>query len=161
MDRYFECIRDSLPEELNLNTTVTNYYVPYIEHKNRVNKEFARALIRTFKFKKVPGRYIIELVWLVGLWLNQEPSENGVSDVYSLQNIIMIQDLDYDNHCKFISRSYVESHEYYKINNDMEERIVGGIFMVPTANFQGRYKKNLKRRGAWLHASRKYEKSQY
>ena len=38
MDREFECIRDSLPEEANLNTTATNEHVREIERKNRIIK---------------------------------------------------------------------------------------------------------------------------
>ena len=38
MDRKFECIRNSLPEEANLNTTATNDNVPDIERKNLVIK---------------------------------------------------------------------------------------------------------------------------
>ena len=71
MDREFECIRDSLPEEENINTTSINEHVPEIELKNRVIKEHARALISTFSFKKIPVRIIIELIWFVGLWINQ------------------------------------------------------------------------------------------
>ena len=38
MDRKFECIRNSLPEEANLNTTATNDNVPDIGRKNRLIK---------------------------------------------------------------------------------------------------------------------------
>ena len=81
MDREFEWIRESPPEEYNLNTTSTNEHVPEIERKNRVIKGRARLLIRNFPLKKIPGRIIIELVRFVGICLNQEPSENGVLDV--------------------------------------------------------------------------------
>ena len=43
VNREFECIRDLLPEEDNLNTTATNEHVPDIEHKNRVIKDHAIA----------------------------------------------------------------------------------------------------------------------
>ena len=65
-------------------------------------------------------------------------------DVYSPQNIIMVQDLDYDKHCNFIFSLYVEAHEYCKITNNMEERTVSDIFLETTANFQGSYKMFLK-----------------
>ena len=42
MDREFECIRDSLPEEANINTTNKNENVLEIERKNRIVKERAR-----------------------------------------------------------------------------------------------------------------------
>ena len=38
MNRKFECIRDSLPEEANLNAATKNDNVPDIERKNRVIK---------------------------------------------------------------------------------------------------------------------------
>ena len=89
MDREFECIHYSLPEEQNLNTTATNEHVTDIECKNCAIKEQTRALFSTFPFNKIPGRIIIELIRFVGIWLNQEPSGNEVSDVYSPQNITM------------------------------------------------------------------------
>ena len=73
MDREFECMRDSLPEEANLNNTSTNEHVPDIERNNHVINELARALIRNFPFNKIPGRIIIELIRFVGLWLNKQP----------------------------------------------------------------------------------------
>ena len=76
--REFGCIRDSLPEEVNLNTTATNEYVTNIEHKNHVIKDYARALIGNFPFKNKSGIIIIELILFVEHWLNQEPWDNGV-----------------------------------------------------------------------------------
>ena len=60
--------------------------------------------------------------------------------MYYPHNIFMFQDLAYDKHCKFIFGSYVESHEYCKIINNMEELTVSGICLGITAKFQGSYK---------------------
>ena len=98
MDRNFECIRDSLSEEANLNTIATNVHVPEIERKNRIIKDWARELIITFTSKKIPGRIIIKLIQFMGIWFNQESLENWILDVYYPQNIIMGQDLTYDKH---------------------------------------------------------------
>ena len=57
--------------------------------------------------------------------------------MYYPQNIIMEKYLSYDKHWKFIFGSYVESHEYRKITNGMEELIVSDIWLGPTENFQG------------------------
>ena len=81
MDREFECIRYLIPEEVNINTTVTNKRVSDIELKNSVVQECTRALIRNFPFKKIPGQIIIELNRFVVIWLNQEPPDNGILDV--------------------------------------------------------------------------------
>ena len=120
MDWEFECIFDSLLEEEKINTTTTNEHVIETEHKKHVLKESKRALIRTSPFKNIPGQIIIKPIYFVGLWINQESSDNGVSDVYSTQNIIMVQDIYYEKHCKFIFETYIESHKYFKITNDME-----------------------------------------
>ena len=98
MDRDFECISDSLSEEANLNTTTTNDNVPDIERKKPLIKECARALISTFTFKNIPFQIIIELIRSVVLWINQEPSDNGLSDMYSPRNITMGQYIAYDKH---------------------------------------------------------------
>ena len=71
MNREFECIRDLLPEEFNMNTTATNEHVPDIEHKNRVINEYARALISNLTLKKIPGQTINELIRFVDIWLSQ------------------------------------------------------------------------------------------
>ena len=42
MDREFEYIRDSLSEEVNLNTTGTNMHVPEIERKNGIIRYCAK-----------------------------------------------------------------------------------------------------------------------
>ena len=107
MDREFEWICDSLPEGVNLNTFTKNEHVPDIEYKNRIIKDNERAPIINLPFKKTLDLIIIETIRFVGIWINQEPSENGVSDVYFPQNIIMYQDLSYDKHCKFRFGSYV------------------------------------------------------
>ena len=51
----------------------------------------------------------------------------------------MGQYLAYDKHCKFRFGSYVRSHEYRKITNNMEEQKFSGIFLGPAANFQESY----------------------
>ena len=71
MDREFKCMRYSLPEDANLNSTVTNYHVPEIECKNCVIRESVRALISTFSFKNIPDQITIELIRFVGIWINQ------------------------------------------------------------------------------------------
>ena len=111
--------------------------MPDIEHKKRVIKDRARALIIISPFKNIPGRTIIELIRFVGIWLNQELYENGVSDVYSPQNIFMVQDLAFEKHCKFRLRYYVYDHDYHNITNNTEEQKVSGICLGPTAKFQG------------------------
>ena len=81
--------------------------------------ERARSLISTFLFKNIPGLIIIEPIRLVRIWTNQEPLDNGVSGVYYSRNIIMGKDLSYNKHYNFIFGSYVEAHDYCKINNYM------------------------------------------
>ena len=102
IDRNFECIRDSLPGNSNLNITARYEHVEDIEYKNCVIKEIARELIIKFPFKKVPVRIIIGLIRFVGIFLNQESLHNGASDVYYPRNIIMSQYIVYDKHFKFI-----------------------------------------------------------
>ena len=76
----------------------------------------------------------------MGFWINQEPSDNGVLDVYSPQNVIMGKGLAYENHCKFRFGYYVESHGDCNITNYMEELTVSDICLGHTANFQRSYK---------------------
>ena len=98
--------------------------MPEIEFKNFVIKESTIATTSTFLFNKIPVQIIIELIRFVGIWINQDPFENGVSDVYYSQNIIMGQDLAYYKHCKIILWFNLEYHEYFKITNEMEEQKV-------------------------------------
>ena len=75
----------------------------------------------TFPLNNIPGQIIIELIQFVGLWFNQNPPENWVLDMYSPQNIIMVQDLAYDKHWNFRFGSYVEAEKDRKITNGLEE----------------------------------------
>ena len=52
----------------------------------------------------------------------------------------MGQDLAYDKNCEFRFGSYVESHGYFKITNDMKKQTVSVICLVPTANLKWSYK---------------------
>ena len=154
MDSDFECIRDSLHEEAKQNTTATVEHVPEIEFNMCLIKERVWALIGNFTFKKITCQIIIELIRFVGLWINQEPSNNWVSDVYSPRNIIIGKKFPYENHSKFRFGSYVEAHEYGKISNNMEEQTVISICLGPTAHFQGSYKTfslNMGRVVTWKH----------
>ena len=67
INKEFDCIRDSLPEEENLNTIAENAHVPEIKRKNHVIKEHAQVLISTFTFKTIPCQIIIELIQCVGI----------------------------------------------------------------------------------------------
>ena len=140
MDRKFDCIRDSLPDEENINTTAANEHIPEIERKNCMTKQRARALIINFTFKKIPGQIIIGLIQFVGLCLNQDISGNRVLYVYPQRKTIMGRNLAYENHYKFRFGSCVESHDDSKITKDTEDRKVIVILLGNTANFLGRYK---------------------
>ena len=94
-------------------------------------------MITTFSFKNIPGQIIIELVRFLGIWINQYPSENEVSGVYSPRNIIMVQYLSYDKHCKLIFSSCVESHEDTNITNNMEENNSAVFAWAPLQTFRG------------------------
>ena len=96
-----------------------NEHVPEIEHKNCIIKERKRALIINVLFKKTLGRIIIDLIRFVWICINQKPSNNGVPDVYYPYNIIMVQDIAYEKHCKLRFGSFVESHGDFKITNNM------------------------------------------
>ena len=85
-----ECIYDSLPGTGNLKKFTTNEYVPDIELKNRVIKECTRSLISTFPFNNIPGRIIIELIWFLGIWINQEPSYNILGPAQDVPYALMI-----------------------------------------------------------------------
>ena len=97
-------------------------------------------MIRTFPFKKIPGQIIIELIRFVGIWLNQEPYDNGVLDVSYPSNITMDQNIAYDKHYKVRFGSYVESHEDHKITNYMEEKQSVLFAWVPMKTFRGAIK---------------------
>ena len=142
MDRDFECISDSLPDEVDLNTTSRNDYVPEIKWKNRIIKEREGALIITAPFKNISYQIIIELIRFLGLGINQEPLDNGVSYVYSPHNIITGQDIAHEKHWRFRFGYYVEDHEDLKITNKPYDQRVSDISLGPTANFQGSYKIN-------------------
>jgi hypothetical protein len=84
MDCQFEPIRYKLAAMgMHLNTASNEEHVPEIERSNRTVKERVRSVYSTLPFKKLPVRFIVEMVAGYILWLNAFPGTGGVSPTMS------------------------------------------------------------------------------
>ena len=95
----FEKLRNLVPI-LAINTTAVKEHVPEVERKIRLIKEWGRGILNTLPFKKMPRLMLIDLVYHVVLWLNAFPTNSGVSETLSPDEIVYRHKLDFAKHCK-------------------------------------------------------------
>jgi hypothetical protein len=108
LDGQFEPIRYKLAAiGIHLNTASNEEHVPEIERSNRTIKERVRSVYATLPFKKLPVRFIIEMVAGCVLWLNAFPATEGVSPTMSPRAIVTGAELDYNQHCQMQCGEYV------------------------------------------------------
>ncbi len=88
MDGEFKKIQDLMPR-LECNTTVAKEHVSKAEHTIQTIKERTNGLIGTLPFDNIPQQMKIELIYFVILWLNAFPAKNGISAVYSPQELLV------------------------------------------------------------------------
>ena len=150
MDQEFDCLRDIMPGNLDLNTTAAGKHIPEIERQIRLLKERAHAIWSRLPFQKVPERITIELILFVVLWLNYLMPASGVLHTYSLRTIETGRTLDYKKNYKVELGAYVECHKDNDLSNTITERNHGGIYMGPTTNMQGSYTVFYLRTNLWV-----------
>jgi hypothetical protein len=138
MDGQFEPLRAKTAEMgITLDVVSNDVHVPEIERFNRVLKERVRSSKATTPFKKLPARFLIELVAACIFWWNAFPANGGISTTMSPRMIITGSDIDYNRHCKLQPGEYVQTHE--DTDNTMKYRTVGALALRPTGNAQGGY----------------------
>jgi hypothetical protein len=71
-------------------------------------------------------------------WLNAFPHLNGVSNNLSPCTIISGQTVDFNRHCKYELRQYVQTHKQHD-NSTMVPGTIGALAMHPAGNAQGNY----------------------
>ena len=82
MDNEFEKVRNHLPA-INLNLPAAGEHVAEIERQIRVIKERSRGIINTLPYPHLPQMMLIHLLHFVVMWLNNFPSNTGVSSRWS------------------------------------------------------------------------------
>jgi hypothetical protein len=136
MDGQFEPIRyKTAAMGMHLNIASNEEHVHEIERSNRTVKERVRSVYATLPFKKLPVRFIIEMVVGCIMWLNAFPVKGGVSPTISPRAIVTGAGLDYNDHFQMQCGKYVQTHE--PRDNSMAHRTVGAIGLRPTGNSQG------------------------
>jgi hypothetical protein len=138
VDGEFETLRgDAAALGISLNVASRDEHVPEIERFIRTVKERTRCIYNTLKFKRMPPRIIIEMVYHSVFWLNMFPATDGISKTMSPRSIIAGLKLDYHKHCQLEFGTYVQVHEEH--DNSMATRTTGAIALRPTGNDQGGY----------------------
>jgi len=139
MDNEFEKVKDHVNSAI-LNTTAASEHVGEIERRIRVVKECARGIICTLPYPKLPQQMLIRLLHHIVMWLNNFPVANGISDRFSLREIILRHKLDYHHHCRAPFGAYCEVYEdNTPMTNSMKTRGLPAICLGPTGNIQGTY----------------------
>ena len=137
MDGQFEPLRlRTAAMGMQLNVTSNKEHVPEIERSIRTTKEQVRSVYATLPFKRLPLRFLIELVVGCILWLNAFAMRGGVSTTMSPRTIITGIELDFNQHCQMQCGEYVQTHEPH--DNPMVHRTVGAIGLRQTGNAQDR-----------------------
>ncbi len=123
-----------------LNTTAAQEHVGEIEQKISVIKERARGMVNVLPYTLLPKIMIIKLMHFRVMWLNSSPVRLGISDKYSLRELVSRQRLDAKLQCKTPFGAYCEVHTDKEVTNTMEPRMRWAISLGPTGNLQGSYK---------------------
>ena len=80
---------------------------------------------------------IVELIFLVILWINAIPPSPSVGVNISPLQIVTGITINYINHCRLQFVEYAQVHESH--DSTMQERATGEIALSPTSNSQGEY----------------------
>ena len=138
IDNEFECLRGSfLDIGVELNTAANDEHVPEVERYIRTLKDRTRSTYNTLPYKQIPALMMCEMVQLSVFWLNNFPSEDGISTTHSPRYLVVGFTLDYASHCKIEFGSYAQVHQEH--DNTMASRTTGAIALRPTGNSQGGY----------------------
>ncbi len=135
----FDKLKNLLPGVAS-NTTAAREHVGKIKQKIRVIKERARGTINTLPYKKLPRLMVIELLHFCVMWMNSFPERSGISDKWSLRELVSRHKLDAKLHCRAPFGSYCEVHVDPEITNTMDPRTKLAICLGPTGNLHGSYK---------------------
>ena len=102
MDPKFGSIQDNIDalEGPALNTTSTNEHVTEIERNFRVLKEKMGALTSSLPYLSIPRIMVIETVNSILLWINDFPSNGGVSTTIRPREIVTRTTMDTKRHCR-------------------------------------------------------------
>jgi hypothetical protein len=83
---------------------------------------------------------LIHLLHFDVMWLNNFPSNTGISSCWSPHEIILRHRLDYKHHCRAPLRSLLQSpRRSQEGRNSMKTRGIPSICLGPTGNIQGIY----------------------
>jgi hypothetical protein len=139
MDYEFEKVHDHVPN-IYLNLPAAGEHVGEIERRIRVIKERCRGIICTLPYPSLSQLMLVHLLHFVVMWLNNFPSNGGVSSHWSLCEIVLCHHLDYTHHCCTPFGAYCEVHEDHDTGrNSMRPCGIPSICLGSTGNIQGTY----------------------
>ena len=107
MDMEFGKVQDLLPQ-VNINIGATNEHVAEVERRIRTAKERCTGIMVTLSFSHLPQQLIINLVQFATMWLNAFSNRAGVSNGWSLKELIYWHKLDADKSLKCLLEHIVK-----------------------------------------------------
>jgi hypothetical protein len=121
MDMELEKLKNLLPH-IALNTTTAREHVGEIEQNIRIIETTARGTFNTLPYKKLPRLMVIELLHFCMMWMNSFPIRSGISDKWSLHELVSRHKLGAKLHCRAPFGSYCEVHVDPEITNTVDSR---------------------------------------
>ena len=82
------------------NTTAAKEHVSEAEIKIRIVKEWNRGVVNTLTFTYIPRQMKTEFIYFVTLWLNVFLVKSGVSETFSLREILLCWRMYAKKHCR-------------------------------------------------------------
>ena len=138
-DLEFKCIQeDILPVQLE--TVGKDDHIGEVERSIQTAKGTAQTTVTGLPFKQWPRQMIIELVAACMRFLNQVPSNNGVSDRISPLTIVASGGRIDVNTLKLEFGSFVHAFEDNNPTNTNRSRLVEALVLSITTNQSGFYR---------------------
>ena len=97
MDMEFKEVTNNLGL-IEVNTTAAQEYVGKIEQGIRTIKEHGRSVIKNQPFKSLHKQIVVHLIYFVVICLNAFPSDHGISEKYSLCDIVTKREMYFKTH---------------------------------------------------------------
>eukprot|EP00804_Cyclotella_cryptica_P009736 CCRYP_011246-RA/>CCRYP_011246-RA protein AED:0.32 eAED:0.32 QI:0/-1/0/1/-1/0/1/0/207 len=141
MDGEFEKVKQKVADCIEVNITTRNEHVPEIERKIRVIKERVRCYKADMPVKELPSIIIKRMVLNAVLFLNAYVDKQGVSEEYSLRELILGWQLHWKRHCKYHFGAYWEAYDNpdLTITNTQQLQSRRFVCLGPTGNIQGSF----------------------
>ena len=129
----FEKIKDDF-ELVEVNTTAAREHVGEIERGIRLIKEQSRSVIsdlRAAGFTYLHKIIVVHCVYFVVMMLNAVPADSGISQPFSLREIVTGRKINMKKDCRAQFGVYVEASVDADVTNNMKDQTHSCLALGP------------------------------